>query len=48
VSSFDKLDRAVNALGKELDRQWLVWVTGIHLPQNVALAPGVEGVELAR
>lgn len=48
VSSFDKLDRAVNDLAKDLDNQWLVWVTGIHLPQDVTLAPGARGVELAR
>lgn len=48
ASTFDKLDRAVDDLAKRLDQQWLVWIDGIHLPQDVALSPRAEGVELVR
>lgn len=35
---------AVGELVEELDRQRIVWVEGLHLPQSFELAPAVEGL----
>lgn len=43
VATLDKLGDAFAELSGRLDRQWIVWIDGRHLPQDVALAPGVEG-----
>ncbi|RMH21251.1 MAG: hypothetical protein D6696_06295 [Acidobacteria bacterium] len=42
VSNPTRLARAANLLARDLDGQWIVWLDGIHLPQDVGLAPGVE------
>lgn len=48
VSSLTRLEKAVKELTRLLDRQRIVWVNGTHLPQEIELAPGVEGMALAR
>lgn len=40
VSTMGKLEGAVRQLGRELEDQWIVWVEGVHLPQEVELADG--------
>ena len=40
VSSVRKLEQAVKELKTELDRQRLVWIEGIHLPQDIAFDGG--------
>jgi hypothetical protein len=47
VGSMKKLAAAFEELTADLDRQWIVWLDGRHLPQDVALAPGVEGFSLS-
>jgi hypothetical protein len=46
VSTLNKLALAVRALARDLDRQRIVWVDGVHLPQEIALAPRASGLEL--
>ena len=48
VSTRSLLDGAYRDLTRMLDRQRVVWVEGLHLPQEIALGPGVEAVELVR
>ncbi len=48
VSTAGKLDGAVQEIANLLDRQWIVWVRGAHLPQSLALAPNSLGAQLAR
>jgi hypothetical protein len=47
VSGPGSLTKASNRLLKELERQWIVWVEGRHLPSDVELDPGVQGIRLA-
>lgn len=37
---------ALDASERELERQQIVWLEGLHLPQSVELRPGIEGIEL--
>ena len=46
VSSFPKLKAAFEKLRSELDLQHMVWVAGRHLPQQIALSPAAQGIEL--
>ncbi len=39
VSSLVGLRRAADQLARDLDRQWIAWVDGVHLPQDVTLTP---------
>lgn len=48
VGSLEKLANAFDELKKELDRQWIVWLDGRHLPQEVTLTPAAEGFALLR
>ncbi len=48
ISSNSRLLAAVSELRNELDNQWIVWVEGSHLPQDIQLAQGTKGLELAR
>lgn len=48
VSSLDKLAAAFEELEGELERQWIVWIDGKHLPQQVELTPAADGWTLAR
>ncbi len=46
VSTGFRMDRAWAALGRELERQRVVWLSGLHLPQHIVL--DTEGVEALR
>ncbi len=46
VSSISKLVRAVAELDKVLDHQWVVWLEGTYLPQEITLSPAAEGITL--
>jgi len=48
VSTAPGLDHAVERLRRNLDRQSIVWLAGRYLPQDIALAPSAEGIELVR
>jgi hypothetical protein len=48
VSSVNRLRAAVGELRLRLADQTIAWVEGSHLPQAIELAPGAQGVELAR
>ncbi|MCP4656611.1 MAG: hypothetical protein GY856_14455 [bacterium] len=48
VGSLDKLAVAFAELRDHLARQWIVWLDGRHLPQDVTLAPEVEDFTLLR
>jgi len=42
------LKRAVKELSKSLERQQVVWVEGLHLPQDVALTGAADDLRLVR
>ena len=46
VSSAPRLERAASRLQETLERQRIVWLTGIHLPQRVTLTPGADDLRL--
>lgn len=46
VSGTNRLGKAYGRLGKRLDRQRVVWLDGLHLPQSISLHPKVTGVRL--
>jgi hypothetical protein len=46
ISSRQKLVGAYTAFSKQLDRQRIVWLEGLHLPQSVSLTPQAEGIRL--
>ncbi len=39
ISSLAKLEQAVEALKQQLKQQRIVWVDGVHLPEDIRLAP---------
>jgi hypothetical protein len=39
---------ALRRLEKELESQTIVWIEGDWMPQEIALAPGAEGIALVR
>lgn len=43
ISSMKKLGAAAGEVYEALDRQWIVWLAGTHLPQKVTLAPEADG-----
>lgn len=47
VASLDELRDAFDEVARALDRQWIVWLKGRHLPQEIELAPGSDGLTLA-
>jgi hypothetical protein len=47
VSRFSDLRAAVRDLERELDRQWLVWLEGEHLPHRLTMTPDAD-LALAR
>jgi len=47
ASSWPALEQAVGRLRRDLDRQSIVWLEGRHLPQQIELAAGEDGLELA-
>lgn len=48
TGNLDDLAKAYQDLLADLDRQWIVWIDGRHLPQDIELAPGVKGWSLER
>ena len=46
ISDRQNLVRAYSALSKQLDRQRIVWLDGLHLPQAISLSPQAEGIRL--
>lgn len=46
ISSISALERAVEKLQKQIERQSIVWLEGRHLPQEVVLAEGEDGLTL--
>lgn len=46
VGSLDKLGDAYAEIIDRLDRQWIVWLDGRHLPQDIELSPEAEGFEI--
>lgn len=46
ISSRQKLVGAYKALSKQLDGQRIVWLNGLHLPQQISLAAAAEGIRL--
>jgi len=47
ISDLGSLQKASKSLLKELERQWIVWVEGRHLPSDIELDPEVQGIRLA-
>jgi hypothetical protein len=47
ISDLGSLQKASKNLLKELERQWIVWVEGRHLPSDIELDPEVQGIRLA-
>lgn len=48
ISSFSKLRQAVSRLKENLEAQYVVWLEGRHLPQDIALSEKAEGIQLLR
>ncbi len=48
VSTHARLESATGELARSLDRQRIVWLEGMHLPQRVTIAGGEPSVALAR
>ena len=46
ISSRQELTWAYTSLSKQLDRQRIVWLDGLHLPQSISLTPGARGIRL--
>lgn len=47
ASNYPKLRKAFAEVSAAVDRQWIVWLDGVHLPQNIRLSPAAEGIRLA-
>ena len=48
ISSEARLRTAYKEMTRQLDRQRVVWFTGLHRPQTITLDPAVEDVKLVR
>ncbi len=46
ISNRQRLIGAYKALSKQLDRQRIVWLDGLHLPQSITLSPEAKGIRL--
>lgn len=46
VPSVGQFNAAARALYKLLERQWIVWLNGTYLPQEIRLAPAAEGISI--
>lgn len=44
----ERLESAYRKLGRQLNRQRIVWFNGIHLPQTIGLDPTIEQIEIVR
>jgi hypothetical protein len=47
VSNLDGLDTAVERLRRRLDRQFIVWLEGRYLPQDISVVGADDGPGLA-
>ncbi len=47
VSSLPRLEQAVRELEQRLEQQRIVWVDGVHPPEEIVLARQSEGIQLA-
>jgi len=48
ISNPGKLIKVSRRLMKDLDRQWVVWIEGRHLPSDIEVRPNVTALRLAR
>ncbi|HEY3202033.1 MAG TPA: hypothetical protein VGL03_00080, partial [Thermoanaerobaculia bacterium] len=48
ISSVAAFRRAVGRVRQDLQSQSIVWLEGRHLPQEITLADGSEGLDLVR
>jgi hypothetical protein len=48
VRTLSRLDKSFGRLEKNLKRQQIVWLEGLHLPQWVELSPDAEGIALVK
>jgi hypothetical protein len=48
ISTGPGLEKAVASLRRDLDRQSIVWLEGRHLPQDIVLRDGADGLALVR
>jgi hypothetical protein len=48
ISNPGKLIKVSRRLMKDLDRQWVVWIEGRHLPSDIELQSNVTALRLAR
>lgn len=46
ISSRQKLVGAYTALSKQLNRQRIVWLKGLHLPRSISLSSEAKGIRL--
>jgi hypothetical protein len=42
-----QLEAAIRQLDRQLDRQTIVWLDGLHLPQEIGLSPSAKGLRIA-
>jgi hypothetical protein len=47
VSTLGRLEKAFGVVKQDVDRQRIVWLEGLHLPQAVSLSPAAKGIRLA-
>ncbi len=48
ISNPGKLIKVSRRLREDMERQWVVWVEGRHLPSAIELSPQASGLQLAR
>ena len=48
TGNLKQLAQAFSDLEREMDRQWIVWIDGKHLPQEIELSEAAQGFVLAR
>ncbi len=48
VGSLKQLSAAFEELSEQLDQQWIVWLDGQHLPQDIELTSQAAGIMLVR
>jgi hypothetical protein len=48
ISNVPAFRSAVDVLRKDIESQWVVWVEGRFLPQEIELAEGAAGIDLVR
>jgi hypothetical protein len=48
ISTLPKLRTAFERFRRDLDAQWIVWLSGEHRPQDIGLSERIKGIELVR